>query len=90
MTQWFSRVFRTVPRTVPRPAFSRSLIVHPLARLRQWEQTYPVSAPKKPQDSVALYQHRLRVDHSSVRKLQEVIATVEALKQQRSTSSDVD
>jgi len=62
--------------------------VRPLARPLQWEQTYLVSVPKKPQDSVALYQHRLRVDHSSVRKLQEVIATVEALKQQRSTSSD--
>lgn len=72
------------------PAFSLSSIVRPLAPLRQWEQTYPVSAPKKPQDSVALYQHRLRVDHDSVRKLQEVIATVEALKQQRSTGSDVD
>jgi hypothetical protein len=47
-----------------------------------------VSVTKKPQDSVALYQHRLRVDHSSVRKLQEVIATVEAIKQQRSSSSD--
>ena len=47
-----------------------------------------MSAPKKPQDSVALYQHRLRVDHSSVRKLQEVIATVEALKQQRASATD--
>ena len=47
-----------------------------------------MSVPKKPQDSVALYQHRLRVDHSSVRKLQEVIATVEALKQQRPIESD--
>jgi hypothetical protein len=46
-----------------------------------------VSVPKKPQDSVALYPHRIRVDHSSVRKLQEVIATVEALKQQRSMES---
>jgi hypothetical protein len=62
--------------------------VSPLALQEQWEQTYLVSAPKKPQDSVALYQHRLRVDHSSVRKLQEVIATVEALKQQRTSSSD--
>jgi len=35
-----------------------------------------------------LYQHPIRVDHSGVRKLQEVIATVEAWKQQRSTSSD--
>jgi len=49
-----------------------------------------VSSTKKPQDSVALYQHRLRVDHNSMRKLQEVIATVEALKQQRSTASDPD
>jgi hypothetical protein len=65
-------------------------IAHPLAPTRQWAQTHPVSAPKKPQDSVALYQHRLRVDHSSVRKLQEVIDAVEALKQQRSTSSDRD
>jgi hypothetical protein len=47
-----------------------------------------VSVTKKPQDSVALYQHRLRVDHNSVRKLQEVIATVEALKQQRPPESD--
>jgi hypothetical protein len=47
-----------------------------------------VSVTKKPQDSVALYQHRLRVDQSGVRKLQEVIATVKALEQQRSTSSD--
>jgi len=75
-------------RRGPGRCFSDRSIVRALARLRQWEQTYPVSAPKKPQDSVALYQHRLRVDHSSVRKLQEVIATVEALKQQRSTSSD--
>jgi len=44
--------------------------------------------PKKPQDSVRLYKHSIRVDHSGVRKLQEVIATVEALKQQRSTASD--
>jgi DnaJ-domain-containing protein 1 len=49
-----------------------------------------VSVPKKPQDSVRLYQHPIRVDHSSVRKLQEVIATVEAWKQQRSTTSDDD
>jgi hypothetical protein len=49
-----------------------------------------VSAPKKPHDSVALYPHRIRVDHSSVRKLQEVIATVEALKQQRATANDID
>jgi hypothetical protein len=46
-----------------------------------------VSVPKKPQDSVALYPHRLRVDHSSVRKLQEVIATVER-KQLRPLESD--
>ena len=69
--------------------FDRS-VVRPLARSRQWAQTYFVSVPKKPQDSVALYQHRLRVDQNSVRKLQEVIATVEALKQQRSSSSDGD
>jgi hypothetical protein len=36
-----------------------------------------------------LYQHRLRVDHSSVRKLQEVIDAVKAL-QQQSTSTDRD
>jgi hypothetical protein len=48
-----------------------------------------VSVPKKPQDSVALYQHRIRVDPSSVRKLHEVIATAaEALKKQQSTASD--
>ena len=47
-----------------------------------------MSATKKPQDSVALYQHRLRVDDSGLRKLQEVIATVEALKQQRAAASD--
>jgi hypothetical protein len=61
-----------------------------LARVRRWEQTCLVSAPKKPHDSVALYPHRIRVDHSSVRKLQEVIATVEALKQQRATANDID
>jgi hypothetical protein len=61
-----------------------------LARAQLWEQTYFVSAPKKPHDSVALYPHRIRVDHSSVRKLQEVIATVEALKQQRATATDID
>ena len=59
-----------------------------LAHAVGWEQTYLVSVTKKPQDSVALYQHRLRVDHNSVRKLQEVIATVEALKQQRPPDSD--
>ncbi|HEY0193574.1 MAG TPA: hypothetical protein VGC42_20800, partial [Kofleriaceae bacterium] len=48
----------------------------------------PCSVSKKPQDSVALYQHRLRVDDHSIRKLQEVIATVEALKQQRASSTD--
>ena len=49
-----------------------------------------MSVTKKPQDSVALYQHRaIRVDHTSIRKLQEVIATVEALnKQQRPLESD--
>jgi hypothetical protein len=47
-----------------------------------------VSVPKKPQDSVRLYQHPIRVDHDGVRKLQEVIATVEAWKQQRSTTTD--
>jgi hypothetical protein len=72
-----------------RAFFDRS-IVRPLAHTQPWAQTLPVSAPKKPQDSVALYQHRLRVDHSSVRKLQEVIDAVEALKQQRSTSTDRD
>lgn len=40
-------------------------------------------ASKKPQDSVALYQRRIRVDRSSVRKLQEVLVTVEVLKQRR-------
>jgi hypothetical protein len=70
--------------------FSVRAIARPLAPTRQSAQTHFVSAPKKPQDSVALYQHRLRVDHSSVRKLQEVIDAVEALKQQRSTSSDRD
>jgi len=43
---------------------------------------------KKPQDSVALYPYRIRVDHSSVRKLKEVVETVEALKKQQSTASD--
>jgi hypothetical protein len=48
-----------------------------------------VSAPKKPQDSVALYPHRIRVDHSSVKKVQEVIVAVEnAMKQQRPSESD--
>jgi hypothetical protein len=62
--------------------------VSTLAPSAQWEQTYFVSVTKKPQDSVALYQHRLRVDDNSIRKLQEVIATVEAMKQQRPSSSE--
>jgi hypothetical protein len=70
--------------------FSSASVVGSLAQARPWEQTYLVSASKKPQDSVALYQHRLRVDHSSVRKLHEVIATVEALKQQRATTTSDD
>ena len=69
------------------PIFVRS-IAGSLAPSLQWEQTYLVSVPKKPHDSVALYPHRIRVDHSSVRKLQEVIATVEALKQQRASATD--
>jgi len=47
-----------------------------------------VSVTKKPQDSVALYPHRLRVDHNNIWKLQEVIATVKALEQQRPPDSD--
>lgn len=47
-----------------------------------------MSVTKKPEDSVKLYQHRIRVDHGSIRKLQEVIATVKALEQQRPTDSD--
>lgn len=70
--------------------FSPASAVRALAQAQPWEQTYLVSASKKPQDSVALYQHRLRVDHSSVRKLHEVIATVEALKQQRATTTSDD
>jgi hypothetical protein len=35
-----------------------------------------------------LYQHRLRVDDNSIRKLQEVIATVEAMKQRQSSASE--
>ena len=70
--------------------FSPGSAVRALAQVPPWEQTYFVSASKKPQDSVALYQHRLRVDHSSVRKLHEVIATVEALKQQRATTTSDD
>ncbi|HET7502869.1 MAG TPA: hypothetical protein VFK02_17730 [Kofleriaceae bacterium] len=69
--------------------FSRSGIVS-LVPVRLRAHTRLVSVPKKPQDSVALYQHRLRVDHSSVRKLREVIDIVEALKAQRATSSDLD
>jgi len=69
--------------------FVRS-IARSLAHVRLWEQTYLVSVPKKPQDSVALYPHGIRVDHSSVRKLQEVIASVEVLKQQRATTPDTD
>jgi hypothetical protein len=49
-----------------------------------------VSVTNKPQDSVKLYQHRLRVDQSFLTLLQEVIATVEAIRQQRSTASDID
>jgi hypothetical protein len=70
--------------------FSSASVAGSLAQAQPWEQTYLVSASKKPQDSVALYQHRLRVDHSSVRKLHEVIATVEALKQQRATTTSDD
>jgi len=70
--------------------FSPASAARALAQAQPWEQTYLVSASKKPQDSVALYQHRLRVDHSSVRKLHEVIATVEALKQQRATTTSDD
>jgi hypothetical protein len=47
-----------------------------------------VSVTKKPQDSVRLYQHPIRVDHGNVRKLQEVIATVKELQRERSSSSD--
>lgn len=71
---------------------SESVFVSPnvsvLAPSRQWAHAYLVSVTKKPQDSVALYQHRLRVDDNSIRKLQEVIATVEAMKQQRSSASE--
>jgi hypothetical protein len=84
------RRFEDLPTVLwgSRRTFFELSTVQALARAQQWAQTYLVSVPKKPQDSVALYQHRIRVDHSSVRKLQEVIATVEALKQQRSTTSD--
>jgi hypothetical protein len=47
-----------------------------------------VSVPKKHQDSVGLYQHPIRVDRDNVKKLREVIATVKAWKQQRSTPSN--
>jgi hypothetical protein len=78
-------------RVISEPTvFSSGSAVGSLAQAQPWEQTYLVSASKKPQDSVALYQHRLRVDHSSVRKLHEVIATVEALKQQRATATTDD
>ncbi len=76
------------PSRDPSCDFFEQLGPGPLAQARQWAQTYFVSVPKKPQDSVRLYQHPIRVDHGGVRKLQEVIATVEALKQQRSTTSD--
>jgi len=78
---------RTRRITQGESVFARSS-VSVLAPSRQWVQAYLVSVSKKPQDSVALYQHRLRVDDNSIRKLQEVIATVEALKQQRASSSD--
>lgn len=70
--------------------FSSASAAGSLADAQPWEQAYILSASKKPQDSVALYQHRLRVDHSSVRKLHEVIATVEALRQQRATTTSDD
>lgn len=77
---------------LPRITRSKSVFAAPnvstLAPSGQWAQTYLVSVTKKPQDSVALYQHRLRVDDNSIRKLQEVIATVEAMKQQRPSSSE--
>ncbi len=73
--------------TLGESVFARS-DVSTLAPSRPRAQAYLVSVSKKPQDSVALYQHRLRVDDHSIRKLQEVIATVEALKQQRASSSD--
>jgi hypothetical protein len=69
--------------------FDRS-IRRALAQDSRWAQAYFVSVTNKPQDSVKLYQHRLRVDQSFLTLLQEVIATVEAIKQQRSTSSDID
>lgn len=67
--------------------FERSLL-RPLAPDLQWEQTYLVSVTNKPKDSVRLYPHSIRVDDGGRRTLQEVLATVEALKQQRSTASD--
>jgi hypothetical protein len=47
-----------------------------------------VSVTNKPRDSVRLYPHSIRVDDGGRRTLQEVLATVEALKQQRSSGSD--
>lgn len=48
-----------------------------------------MSVTKKPQDSVALYQHRaIRVDHTGIRMLHEAIAIVEAQKHQRPPESD--
>jgi len=67
--------------------FGRS-ILRPLARALQWEQTYFVSVTNKPRDSVRLYPHSIRVDDDGRRALQEVLATVKALEQQRSTPSD--
>jgi hypothetical protein len=49
-----------------------------------------VSVTNKPQDSVKLYQHRLRVEHSFLTLLQEVIATVKAMEQQRSAPAGID
>lgn len=43
---------------------------------------------KKPQDSVALYKGCIRIDRNDVKKLQEVLATVEALKQRRTELED--
>jgi hypothetical protein len=77
-----------LPRITKSKSVFGSANVSTLAPTAQWEQTYFVSVTKKPQDSVALYQHRLRVDDNSIRKLQEVIATVEAMKQQRPSSSE--
>ena len=76
------------PAAIRVASFLIGRALDPLAQTRQWAQTYLVSVPKKPQDSVRLYQHPIRVDHSGVRKLQEVIATVKALEQQRSSGSD--